>query len=422
MVQIFCLSSSVVCTLNCQNCDAEKKLIQKRKLINQLHFISGWNKNRIMKSLGVSKHFVIKWTQSPAQDVTIDHRGWQAGERRKWTSETESRILEIYKRLKDDPFEFFHGATAIAQEWRKLYPDEGVPPLRTIGQIMKDLGLSQPNKKPRKKGAARYLCYPEKTVYDGALGRRVIEADFIVRRYLKGNGAPLHFIGFSAKKAPRLRYFERIEALTADTFIHACERFFDRFETPDVLKVDNAATFIGSLSGKRSLSKTALYLLNREICPVFSVPRRPFSQASIEGNNSVFARHFWNRRTFESLDDVDHQLGWFNESSLRYTGYKQPDYFKERKDFTPRVYFLRQVRESDSSPGEGSIDVLNEEILLPPPYINFFVIAEWNLSTETLTVSLEQDESLKKIKELDFTINKTTRQKLKKGGAHSFCI
>lgn len=422
MIQEYCLFSSIHCTFNCKDCDAEKKLIQIRKHVNQLYFERGWSKNRIMKQLGVSKHFVIKWTQTPDQDVTIDHRGWPSGQRRKWTSETEHHILEIYDLLTKDPTEFFHGATAIAHQWRQRYPDEQVPPLRTIGQIMKDLGLSKPNKTPRKKGAARYLCYPEKTVYGGALGSRVMESDFIVRRYLKGSSVPLHFIGFSAKKAPRMRYFERIEALTADIFIDACERFFDRFEVPDVLKVDNAATFIGSLSGKRSLSKTILYLLERKVCPVFSVPRRPFSQASIEGNNSVFARHFWNRRSFESLEDVDLQLQWFNDSSLRYTSYKHPEYSKEQKDFIPRVYFLRQVRESDNSPGHGFINVLNEEIKLPSPYINFFVIAEWNLSTETLTVSIEQDKVLQKIKETDFRINERTKQKLIKGGARSFCI
>ena len=374
-----------------------------------------------MKELGVSRHFVIKWTQEPDQDVTVDHRGWKAGERRKWTIETESRILELYDCLSNDPSSFFHGASAIAQEWLSRYPGEQIPPLRTIGQIMKDLGLSKSPNRPRSKGAASYLCYPEKTVYEGSLGERVIEADFIVRRYLKGSGTPLHFIGFSAKKAPRLRYFERIDSLTADAFIEACERFFDRFETPDVLKMDNAATFIGSMSGKRTLSHTILYLLDRKIYPVFAVPRRPFSQASIEGNNSVFARHFWNRRTFESLDDVDMQLGWFNQSSLRYTGYKPPESFKERKNFLPCVYFLRQVHESLTSPDKASIDVLNEEVLLPTCYINFFVIAEWNLSTETLTVSLEQDDSLKKLKEQNFTINKTTQQKLNKRGARLFC-
>jgi len=197
--------------------------------------------------------------------------------------------------------------------------------------------------------------------------------------------------------------------------------FFIALKWPDVLKVDNAATFIGSLSGKRSLSKTILYLLGRQVCPVFSVPRRPFSQASIEGNNSVFSRHFWNRRSFESIEDVDRQLQWFNEASLRYTSYEHPEYSKERSDFIPRVYFLRQVRESDTSPGYGFIDVLNEEVKLPSPYINFFVIADWNLLTETLTVSIEQNESLHKIKETDFCINERTKQKLINRGARSFC-
>jgi len=408
-------------TFTCRDCDAEKKLIQTRRHVNRLYFEKSWRKNRIVKELGVSKKFVIKWTQSADQDVTVDHRGWPSGQRRKWTVETECRILEIYNLLKTDPSEFFYGATAIAQHWRKHYPNDNIAPLRTIGQIMKDLNLSKPNKKPRKKGVASYLCYPEKTVYGGALGNRIMEADFIVRRYLKGNSEPLHFIGFAAKKAPRIRYFERIEALTSDLFIDACDRFFDRFEVPDVLKVDNAATFIGSLSGKRSLSKTILYLLSKQICPVFAVPRRPFSQASIEGNNSVFARHFWNRRTFESIEDVDCQLNWFNESSLCYTSYRQPEYSKEHDNFIPRVYFLRQVHESNNTPGQGFINILNDDVIIPPQHINFFVIAEWNLLTETLKVSIEVEEKIQKIKEINFKINKKTKEKITKGGALSFC-
>lgn len=417
-----CLFLSTTCILNCKGNYDQKKLIKIRRQINSLYFEAGWSKNRIMRELGVSKHFVIKWTQYPTQDVTIDKRGWPLGCRRKWTVVTEQRIREIHKQLKEDETEFFHGATAIAHHWSRMYPNEQIPPLRTLGQILKDLNLSRPNRKLRNKGAARYLCYPEKTVYEGSIGTRVMEADFISQRYLKGSSVPLHFIGFSAKKTPRLRYFERVEDLTVDTFIMACERFFERFEVPEVLKVDNAATFIGSLSGKRSLSRTILYLLEHQVCPVFSVPRRPFTQASIEGNNSVFARHFWKRRTFESIEDVDRQLQWFNESSLRYTSYKRPEQVTERKVFVPRVYFLRQVRESENHRGQGYIDVLNEEVQVPAPYINFFVLAEWNLITEQLTVSIEQNEQLQQLLKTKFYINKLTKKKLSKGGARSFCI
>ena len=118
-----------------------------------------------------------------------------------------------------------------------------------------------------------------------------------------------------------------------------------------------------------------MYLLSRQITPVFAVPRRPFTQASIEENNSVFARHFWNRREFNTLSDVDRQLGWFNNSSLKYTDYQKPDSKKEKTEIVPDLYFLRQIKESESKPGQGSIAILNEEIPLPAEWINFFVVS-----------------------------------------------
>ena len=101
---------------------------------------------------------------------------------------------------------------------------------------------------------------------------------------------------------------------------------------------------------------------------------------------------------------------------------QKDEYSKERKDFIPRVYFLRRVRESENTSGSGFIHVLNEEIKLPADYINFFVVAEWDLCKESLTVSIEREKVLQKIIEIDFKINKHTKQKLIKGGAHSFCI
>jgi hypothetical protein len=50
-------------------------------------------------------------------------------------------------------------------------------------------------------------------------------------------------------------------------------------------------------------------LLSHEIVPIFTVPRRPFTQASTEGNDSVFTRLFWSQRTFTSFEEIDEQLG-----------------------------------------------------------------------------------------------------------------
>lgn len=390
----------------------QKKAIEQRQRVHRLYFSEGYSKTVIAKQLGVSKGLVVRWTQSPEQDLTQDARGWPKGRGRRWEARVYARIAELHAMLTNDRHEFFTGATAIQQRYRRRYPRSPVPPLRTIGRMLRELGLSAPRKTGRAKGAARYLCYPEHTVYH-TLGARVLEADFIGQKYLAGRTAPLHFVGFCFKQAPKLRYFERVTGETTAALITGLQRCFKRFETPDVVKVDNAPATIGSGSAPRTLSRFMVFLLNQQITPVFSVPRKPFSQASIEGNNSVFARKFWNSQTFRSLRALDRRLEWFNASSQRYTGYEPPPRTARRKAFSPRVYFIRQVRETPDRPGSAAIDVLNEKIALPVSYANYFVLAEWNLRTERLTVFFEKDGKPTRIKSVTFHINQKSRYKLK---------
>jgi hypothetical protein len=367
----------------------------------------GLSKHRIARELNVSRTFVIKWT-SPDQNPSEDHRGWKRGTRRKWDEMTEKRLHNIYTSLQADPRQFYCGPTALAQEWKKRYPTTASPPLRTIGQMLSDMGLSEKKKGRRNKGAARYLCYPEHTIYT-LFGTRVLEADFIGRKFIAGRTQPINFIGFSFKKEPRLRYFARIDAQTADNFIHACTSFFSRFETPDHIKLDNALAVIGSASGKRNISRAMAFLLEQKVVPIFAVPRKPFSQASIEGNNSVFSRKFWNCRYFMTLSDIDTQLDWFNDASLRYTGY-QP-LIRPEASFKPVIYFTRQVKENGA--GSGYIDVLNERILLPAALCNYFVLAKWDLPEEKLSVYFEKDLQPEIIEKVTFRINERSKNTLR---------
>ncbi len=351
------------------------------------------------------------WTKSPNQDFTKDDRGWPQGKRRKWDKTTEHRIKEIHRALEDEPLEFYTGASAIVDKWREKYPDSPAPPLITIGRILSDLGLSATRKKGRNKGAARYLCYPEHTIYT-LLDGRVLEMDFIGKKYITGRTEPLNFITFSFKKEPKLRYFKRIKGQTAENFIKQFERFFKKFEKPDFVKVDNALTMIGSASGKRNISKAMSYLLQKQVVPIFAVPRKPFSQASIEGNNSVFARKFWNRIDFKSVEEVDEKLEWFNLSSQRYLHYQAPKTeAKSKKHFIPKIYFIRQVKENKEQTGKPFIDILNEKVFLPKSYINYFILAEWNLKQEILCVYFEKEQKSKMIKQLSFKINLKSKER-----------
>ncbi|MDI6751967.1 MAG: hypothetical protein QME07_03820 [bacterium] len=182
------------------------------------------------------------------------------------------------------------------------------------------------------------------------------------------------------------------------------------------MKVDNCLAAIGSASGKRNISKTMAFLLENQVIPIFAVPRKPWSQASIEGNNSVFARKFWNKIQFNSLDEVDEKLEWFNLSSQRYAGYQSPKKEQEtKKEFIPKIYFERLVKEDkEQTQKEAFIDILNETISLPESYINYFVLAEWKLKEETLYIHFEKEQKPETIKEISFKINSISKEKLEK--------
>jgi len=162
-----------------------------------------------------------------------------------------------------------------------------------------------------------------------------------------------------------------------------------------------------------------LFLLAQGICPVFSVPRKPFSQASIEGNNSVFSRKFWNRIEFKDTAHIDERLEAFNRCSLRYCGYQAPEPSAHR--FQPKVVFLRQVQERDHGRERGCIRILQEEIPLPKSLAMLFVMAEWHLEHETLQVFLENGEGRECVREIPFPINETSKKKAIRSGLISFC-
>ena len=55
--------------------------------------------------------------------------------------------------------------------------------------------------------------------------------------------------------------------------------------------------------------------------------------------------------------------------------------------------------------------MLNETIELPEAYINYFVLAEWNLNDEELLIRFEQNEKSQVIHQLNFSINERSKEK-----------
>ncbi|MBS3788592.1 hypothetical protein KGY79_10415 [Candidatus Bipolaricaulota bacterium] len=260
----------------------KRESFQKRKRVNYLYLEKEYSKREIARLEDVSTDFVVKWTQSPDQDLQVDNRGWPKGKLTKWNGKMKGKIKSIREELENDPEQFYIGPTAVQIEHHRRYPEEDLPPVRTIGKILSDLDMTNEQQKGKNKGAAKYLRYPEKTIYE-KIGDRILEADFVGEKYITGRTEPINFIGYSFKKEPRLHHFQRVDGETTDEFINKTEKFFSRFEKPDVVKVDNAMAMIGGGRGERALSWTMIFLLENQIYSVYSVPKKSFTQASIGG-------------------------------------------------------------------------------------------------------------------------------------------
>lgn len=350
----------------------------------------------------------MAWTQRADQDVTPDRRGWPRGTPRRYTAKTAEQVLELHDRLERTPQVFFTGATAIAHEWRTRYPDEPPPSLRFIGRTLRAHGRTH-REQPKRHGAARYLAYPARTL--AGLGRTTLEIDFIGRKYIDGRTAPVCFIAFSLRGPRILKYFKRIESESADQAIPVCREFFQRFERPEVAKVDNGFGFAASSRWPRTVGPMMRFLLREHVTPVFTAPRRPWNQASVEGANSVFGRKFWRRFRFRSVLEVDRELGRFNAAYEQYTGYRTPSRTRRSRPFTPTVYYIRKVQEHPRRRA-AMIDLANEQVFVPRDYLGLFVLARWELAHNRLAILLERGERTVVIHRQPFVLHEMSRWRL----------
>lgn len=353
----------------------------------------------------MSWNFVAAWTRGENQNFSSDERGWKKGKLRVCQEADKQLVIKIRKKLESSEKEFYVGPEIILSEIKKsAYRNKEKINLSFIKKVLKDSGLAKARIK-KVRGNSIYQHYPKTSIEK--IGSTVVETDF-VERVIKGQTAPLNFISFSCKKL-NLKRFKRISAQTSVCAIKEIKRFCNDFFIPDGFKMDNGSPFIGSVSGKRSLSKVVLMLLEMNITPIFTNYRSPWNNGSVEGSNSVFARNFWNKFIFNSVDEVDKRLDLFNASSLNRSKFEKENFEqKVKKKFIPKIYFIRKVCKSDKKE-KGEINVLNEKINLPKVYINLFTLSEWNLKREILTVMFEKEQMGKIIKKIKFKINKKSK-------------
>lgn len=298
-------------------------------------------------------------------------------------------IITAREYLVQSPDEFYVDAKAI--ENRLIETQTNPEPLKSINRsficrTLKAEGLTHV-KKPRIKNSSRYQHYPAKLL--ARLAEQTLEVDFL-ERYLTSQTTPINFIGMSVKTL-KLRQFQRIDGQTNQELIKSLSWFEECFFTPQAVKLDNASAHAGNFRYQRCLSRAVLHLLSRKIIPVFTAPRKPWNNGSVEGSNSVFSRNFWQPHTFTSVMEIEEKLALFNRSSLKHSLYNSACKSVARPlPFEPRVYYIRKV-EAIASGKQGCFSIANTMVFIHKEYVNLFVLTEWNLWTEYLTVYFETE-------------------------------
>ena len=366
---------------------------------------------------GVRKQTIIEWL---AQTDYSDARGWKKNKPHKAEhSEIEkNRICTLKeKRIEDS---YFVGSEYVQMDYAKQYPNEPVPSIWFIDEVVRDAKLQTRKPKGKKNvGGSKYLLFPAESVKN--LGKIHQSADFIGRKYITGRTEPINIFSSAYYSPVKLFQISRVEAEKARCAIEVLKVQWQTFPVPDVFRIDNGLQFRGTASGKRAVGTFLCFLLNLAVTPLFGSPSKPWTNPAIEGHNRIFNEKIWGNNFFRSPEQIDVECKRFNLESLEYFKYKYASFLDNRQfrylggTIDPRVdklvttrnrkiYFIR-FAESNEFRQPAYIDILNEKVQIPEQYTHQFVFVEWDLEKEVLSIYSEYAEIVTLIEQINFKLN-----------------
>ncbi len=394
----------------------------KLKNFDKVHklFQEGKSKSQISKELGIRKATIIKWLN---QDKYKDKRGWKKNKPRKYTDEEmPARICEIReKRIADK--NYFIGSDYLQMDYADNHPDNELPSVWFIQETIRKNNLQIRKPKKRKKGGAEYLLFPVSSVRN--LGHIHQSGDFIGKKYISGCSEPVNILSTSYYSPFKLY---EIAPILAEKSVYAIEKLslqWQVYPIPDVFRMDNGLQFRGTASGKRSLGKFLIFLLNLGVTPLFGAPSKPWNNPHVEGHNRVFNEKVWKRNHFTDLEQIDkecknfnaegRQLFQFKYSKLIANNFQLYNYLeKDQKLETDklqsvankRICFIRFAESLEKKKCDAFFTIMNERIAIPEKYTHQFVFAEWHLEKEELLIYSEHKRERIMIRKIKFELNR----------------
>lgn len=370
--------------------------------------------NEISRRLCVRKATIINWL---SQDIYTEKRGWNTG-RRIYTNGEEQRVATI-KRAMNKSKKYFLGPPYVRMNYNKQYPNDPLPSLWFIKDVIKKnhLQTHEPKKHSKGKDVIKRLLYPIQSIIK--LGRIQQAIDFIGKKFITGRTEPVCLFSTSYYQWFQLYYVWRVLAETLEYSVECLREFWTMFPLPDVVRLDNDLIFRGTGRGHSHIGRFLKFLLNLGIRPLFSAAYQSYTNPHIEGHNSTFTQKLWAKNIFANMEEIDRECDKFNGESKEYylwqfkerlqqksLRYLQPDQQilidSLHSTKGKKISFIRFIQRWSEANNRYGIVVLNRFIQLPEIYHKQYVFVELNLETAALHIYSEREGVSKEILQIPF--------------------
>lgn len=300
-------------------------------------------------------------------------------------------------------------------DYAKKFPNDPLPSLWFVNDVVRRQGLQTHEPKKRKKGQniVSRLKFPIRSIV--GLGRIQQASDFIGKKYVVGRKEPVSIFSTSYYQWLEVYQVWRVSSEKAENAITCLLGLWKRFPIPHVMRMDNGMTFRGTGRAEAHLGRCIVFLLNRDVTPLFSSPYQSYTNPHIEGHNRTFTEKLWSTRHFTSDGQIDEACVRFNAESEEFCRWNFKDRLNDRAlRFLPetsepgapetlrsakgkKICFIRFVERWKEKGGESGVVVLNRFVCIPDPYLNQYVFVTVDLETASICVVSEHDGTTTRI-------------------------
>lgn len=366
----------------------EQEEILRQEAI-RLH-LQGVSVKLISEQVNHTRQWVYKWLnefKGGASDWYKTKSTAPKTIRRKTCKETEQLVIDIRKRLQNEPYAQ-KGAVSILYEFERL--NVSPPSISTINRVLRRNKLLHPSEVKRLKDT-QYPAY-----FYG-----VQQMDLVGPKYLKG-GCRFYFFNI-IDTANHYAGVYPITDKSAKNVAASIIDFWRNYQMPDFLQMDNELSFRGSNRHPRGLGLLMRVALSNSVTPVFIPPAEPWRNGVIEKFNDNVMKYFYNTQQFTSFEHVRKRaadFSIFHNMHHRYSSQnnrtpKQLVNALMRKtplsaeiDLTQkilidsgRIIFIRFIR------SDRKLHLLNESFIVSAELAYSYVVAEVIMDRFVLTVS-----------------------------------